>query len=114
MKITSIKQATCHIVETDGEHDDNFFIRHSADNWSVRMGDSDESLWPSDEMEEEFQKALEASKTKWDDIKCTKCGCNEYEDRGGTTGTTRNDLDHVEIFFCLECREYFELKGGVL
>ena len=63
MKIESIAHCTSHFIETD-EHKTDYwyqYTRHSADNWSVRMGESDETEYDCKEIEEAFQKELAKS-----------------------------------------------------
>ena len=58
MNVTKISKQTVHYLETD-EEDWNFYTRYSADNWSVRMGESDESVCDKEtitELEVAFQK----------------------------------------------------------
>lgn len=49
MKITAF---TAHSVEHDGE----LYTRYGPDNWTVRMGESDESVYRCEELEAEFQR----------------------------------------------------------
>jgi hypothetical protein len=60
VKIESIQHTTAHFVETDEHKTDDWYqyTRHSANNWSVRMGESDESEYDCKELEEAFQKEL--------------------------------------------------------
>lgn len=59
MNVTEISKHTVHYLETD-EEDCNFFTRYSADNWSVRIGESDESVHDNETIAE-----LEAAFQKW-------------------------------------------------
>ena len=54
MNIKSAESTTVHFVETD---DDGYtlYTRYSADNWTVRMGESDESVYDCAELEAAFQ-----------------------------------------------------------
>ena len=54
MNIKSTKSTTIHFVETD-EDGYTLYTRYSADNWTVRMGESDESVYDCDELEAAFQ-----------------------------------------------------------
>jgi len=57
MKIEEIKESTIHYITTD-EEDYYQYIRHSATNWEVTMGESRESVYPCDDLEVMFQKML--------------------------------------------------------
>jgi len=59
MNVTEISKHTVHYLETD-EEDWNFYTRYSADNWSVRMGESDEPVYDNETIAE-----LEAAFQKW-------------------------------------------------
>ena len=54
MKITKITKEIIHYVETD-EEDYNTYIRHSAKNWGVIMGESEEVVYDCEELEVMFQ-----------------------------------------------------------
>lgn len=50
MKIVSVVEKTVHYVETDGEHY-NSYIRHSKNNWTMQIGESDETIFNCEELE---------------------------------------------------------------
>jgi hypothetical protein len=60
MNIKSVTPQTVHFVETDG--DDLYqYTRYGADNWTVRMGESDEPVYRCEELEAAFQAFLSAN-----------------------------------------------------
>ena len=67
MKIKEITEITSFYVETD-EDLYNFYTRHSADCWFLRMGETDEPIFACEDIEEMFQQYLSKSKSKseWD------------------------------------------------
>ena len=54
MKIKSVRQIKCHVVETDGKEEKDY-TRYGPDSWAVRMGQSDECVNDCSELEREFQ-----------------------------------------------------------
>ena len=62
MKITSAKQITAHIVETDSK-DCPTHIRYGPNSWTVSMGESYEQVYECAELESAFQ-SLIPMKTK--------------------------------------------------
>ena len=56
MNIKEISKHTVHYLETNEE----VYTRHSANNWSVRIGESDEPVYNSETIAE-----LEAAFQKW-------------------------------------------------
>ena len=62
MKITEVTKTVCFLVETDEEYP-NEYTRYSADNWTVRMGESDEPLYNCEEIETLYKEWL-ANKKK--------------------------------------------------
>jgi hypothetical protein len=54
MKITNATRSIVFYVETD-ESELNRYTRHSSENWSVTMGQSDEVVYDCEEMEKLFQ-----------------------------------------------------------
>lgn len=66
MKVIEISRHVVYYLETD-EEDLNFFTRYSADNWSVRMGESDEPVYNNEtvaELETAFQRWVNRNETK--------------------------------------------------
>jgi hypothetical protein len=68
-RIESVAEYKVHIVETN-EH---LYTRHSVDNWSIRMGESDEAHYDCEEIEGLFQLWVKEntpthSNIKWDEI----------------------------------------------
>lgn len=57
MKITNITKSEVYFVDTD-EKEFNCYTRYSPDNWTVRMGESDESTSMDEELEPLFQMEL--------------------------------------------------------
>ncbi len=57
MKIKEVTKIVCFLIETDEEYP-NEYTRYSADNWTVRMGESDETLYNCEEIETLYQKWL--------------------------------------------------------
>lgn len=57
MKLKEVTKAIVFFVETD-EDEQNYYTRYSADNWTVRMGESDEPLFYCEEIEKLFQEWL--------------------------------------------------------
>lgn len=58
MNVIDISKHIVYYLETD-EEDYYFYKRYSADNWSVRMGESDEPIYDKEtiaELESAFQK----------------------------------------------------------
>ena len=54
MKITEVTKVICFFIETDDE-DNYMYNRYGANNWTVRMGESDEPLYNCDEIEKLYQ-----------------------------------------------------------
>ena len=54
MKITSIAKAEIHHITTD-EEEHHYYIRYSPDSWMVTMGESEETVYDCEELEEAFQ-----------------------------------------------------------
>lgn len=50
-QIEDVTELKVHIVQTN----ECFYTRYSADNWSIRLGESDESHYDCDEIEGLFQ-----------------------------------------------------------
>jgi len=44
MRIVEVQKKTIHFVETDDEHI-NLYIRYDYNNWSVRLGESEEPVY---------------------------------------------------------------------
>ena len=57
MKITEITKIVSFLIETDEEYP-NEYTRYSSDNWTVRMGESDEPLYDCEEIEKLYQEWL--------------------------------------------------------
>ena len=57
MEITEVTKIVCFLIETDDEYQ-NEYTRYSADNWTVRMGESDEALYNCKEIEALYQEWL--------------------------------------------------------
>jgi hypothetical protein len=57
MKITNATRSIVFYVETD-ENELNRYTRHSSENWTVTMGESDETVYDCEEMEKLFQEWL--------------------------------------------------------
>ena len=57
MKITEVTKIVCFLIETDDE-DNYMYTRYSFDNWTVRMGESDEPLYNCEEIEALYQEWL--------------------------------------------------------
>ncbi len=69
MKIIKVTKAIVYHVETDRE-ELNHFTRHSANNWTVAMGESDEPVYECDDLESMFwewmgKKAINKVFVKW-------------------------------------------------
>lgn len=54
MKITEVTKIVCFLVETDDEYN-YMHTRYGADDWTVRMGESDEPLYNCGEIETLYQ-----------------------------------------------------------
>lgn len=57
MQIKQVDKATIYYVETD-ENKWHYYIRHSADSWSLLMGESWETQYDCEELEKAFQEWL--------------------------------------------------------
>lgn len=57
MILKEVTKAVVFFVETD-EKEQNYYTRYSSDNWTVRMGESDEPLYDCEEIERLFQEWL--------------------------------------------------------
>ncbi len=57
MQIKQVDKATIYYVETD-ENEWHYYIHHGADSWSLLMGESWETLYDCEELEQMFQKWL--------------------------------------------------------
>jgi len=57
MKITEVTKIVCFLIETDDEYN-CMYTRYSADNWTVRIGESDEPLYDCKEIESLYQEWL--------------------------------------------------------
>ncbi len=57
MKIVSVERRIIYYVETDEEEYNNY-LRHGADNWDIRMGESYETESDCKELEQKFQEYL--------------------------------------------------------
>ena len=57
MKITEVTKIVCFLIETDDE-DNYMYTRYGADNWTARMGESDEPLYSCEEIETLYQEWL--------------------------------------------------------
>ncbi|MCP5006680.1 MAG: hypothetical protein GY941_22465 [Planctomycetes bacterium] len=55
MNVESISKTVVFVMRTDDDELFNY-TRYSADNWFVTMGESDEHVYDSEELEELFQK----------------------------------------------------------
>lgn len=74
MKIKSVTQGNAYCVKTD-EDGWNEYTRYSANNWTVRMGESDESIYETQELEAAFQAQWLASNGEGlETHKCRLCG----------------------------------------
>ena len=51
MKLVQARKVIAHHIETD-EEENSYYIRHSANTWSVRMGESEESIYDKQTIEE--------------------------------------------------------------
>jgi hypothetical protein len=74
MNITEIRKHTIYYLETD-EEGCNFYTRHSADNWSMRIGESDESVYDNEiiaELEAAFKKWVSETKSDTPLVKSNK------------------------------------------
>lgn len=83
-----IEKATVYYVETDEDR----FTRHSAENWTVVMGESDEQVYLCKGLETEFQKEL--SKLS---------GCSESEDYNETCAICGKNKVRYENMVCQNC-----------
>lgn len=54
MKIKEVTKIICFLIETDDEYR-NEYTRYSEDNWTVRIGESDEPLHNCEEIESLYQ-----------------------------------------------------------
>jgi len=54
MKIINATKSIVFYVETD-ENELNKYTRHSSENWTVTMGESDEPVYDCEELEKLFQ-----------------------------------------------------------
>ena len=54
MKIVNVTKSIVFYVETD-ENELNRYTRHSSENWTVTMGESDEPIYDCEELEKVFQ-----------------------------------------------------------
>ena len=57
MKIESITKATIFFIQTE----DHFYTRYSNEDWTIRMGESDEPIYDKNiinELESEFQNKI--------------------------------------------------------
>ena len=71
MEITKITKHEVYFVETD-EKEYNHHTGYSPDNWTVRMGESDEPTSMDGELEPLFQMGLNRQNGgQW--VKCPKC-----------------------------------------
>ena len=61
MKITEVTKVICFFIETDDE-DNYMYNRYDANNWTVRMGESDEPLYNCDEIEKLYQEWITKQK----------------------------------------------------
>ncbi len=55
MQIRGITEITAHLIMTDNP-DYPYYTRYSPDNWKVTMGESEETVFDCQELEEAFQK----------------------------------------------------------
>lgn len=61
MKITEVTKVICFFIETDDEYN-YMYNRYGANNWTVRMGESDEPLYNCDEIEKLYQEWITKQK----------------------------------------------------
>ena len=61
MKITEVTKVICFFIETDDE-DNYMYNRYGVNNWTVRMGESDEPLYNCDEIEKLYQEWITKQK----------------------------------------------------
>lgn len=54
MKVVDFMKAIVYFVETD-ESNYTFYTRYAADNWTKRIGESDEPVFDCKELERQFQ-----------------------------------------------------------
>jgi hypothetical protein len=54
MKVVDFMKTVVYFVETD-ESNYSFYTRYDADNWTKRMGESDEPIFDCEELERQFQ-----------------------------------------------------------
>jgi hypothetical protein len=54
MKVVDFMKTVVYFVETN-ESNYSFYTRYDADNWTKRMGESDEPIFDCEELEKQFQ-----------------------------------------------------------
>lgn len=57
MKIVSFSREVVYFIETD-ESNDSSYIRYDSDNWMRRIGESEETVFDCEELENQFQLKL--------------------------------------------------------
>ncbi len=73
MKIIDVTPIKGHVVETDSTDQFYFqYTRYSADNWFVRMGESDEQFYNCEEMEALFQEYIKNNE-KMSELRLCPC-----------------------------------------
>jgi len=58
MKVLNVTEVTEHFVETDQEEFDGYYRRSKRGDWEVRMGESWEPHYNSEEIEAAFQEFI--------------------------------------------------------
>ena len=59
MKIIDCNQATIHYITIQGKYGFDYYTRHNSDNWTIRMGESDENIHCG-ELETLFQEYIKS------------------------------------------------------
>lgn len=72
MKITSITKVEEELVTFEGGELTDYY-RHGKNNWSVRMGESIETVWLDADLEEAYQNYIKENPIKSTDIWKQRC-----------------------------------------